>query len=97
MRTMLKVEIPHHSGNTGTVDGSLGKTLHEVFERIRPEAAYFGATPAGRTVWAVFDLEDPTELCPTAEPLFQRLDATVEFIPCMNQEELAQGTAKAGY
>jgi hypothetical protein len=65
-----------------------------VFSRIKPEAAYFAATPAGRTIWVVFDLVDPTELCPAVEPLFHNLQATVEILPCMNQEELAAGTAK---
>lgn len=95
MRTMLKVEIPVEAGSKATLDGTLAETLKAVFSRIEPEAAYFCADGGRRTIYAFFDLADPTEICPTNEPFFINVDANVELVPCMNQEELEAGVAKA--
>lgn len=41
-----------------------------------------------------FDLDDSARIPVIAEPLFQQLGATVEFIPVMNAEELQRGLAE---
>jgi hypothetical protein len=94
MRTMLKVQIPVQTGSKSIQDGSLAETVKSVFSRIEPEAAYFCAEGGKRTLYAFFDLADPTEICPTNEPFFINLDAEVELVPCMTQEELEAGMAK---
>ena len=94
MRTMLKVQIPVQTGSKCIQDGSLAETVKSVFSRIEPEAAYFCAEGGKRTLYAFFDLADPTEICPTNEPFFINLDAEVELVPCMTQEELEAGMAK---
>ena len=43
MRMMLKVRIPVEAGNAGFKDGSLGKTIQETMEVLKPESAYFFA------------------------------------------------------
>lgn len=48
-----------------------------------------------RTGYVVFDLDDPARIPVIAEPLFQRVGATVEFIPVMNTEDLQRGLAQA--
>lgn len=95
MHTMLKVEIPVEAGSKATQDGTLAETVKKVFTRIKPEAAYFSADGGKRTIHAFFDLPDATEICPAAEAFFVNLDAKVEFVPCMNQQELEAGVAKA--
>lgn len=95
MRTLLKVEIPVETGSKATLDGKLAETVKTVFSRIKPEAAYFCADGGRRSIYAVFDLADSTEICPTIEPFFMSLDAKVGLVPCMNQEELEAGVAKA--
>lgn len=95
MRTMLKVQIPVEEGSRATKDGSLAKTVESVFQRIEPEAAYFCADGGHRTIYAFFDLTDSTEICPTNEPFFMNLNARVELVPCMNQEELEAGVTMA--
>jgi len=94
MRTMLKVHIPVEAGSKAIQDGTLAETVKSVFSRIQPEAAYFCAEGGRRTFYAFFDLANPTEICPTNEPFFINLDAEVELVPCMNQEELEAGMAK---
>lgn len=95
MRTMLKVQIPVDEGSRATKDGSLAKMVASVFQRIEPEAAYFCADGGHRTIYAFFDLSDSTEICSANEPFFMNLNAQVELVPCMNQEELEAGVAKA--
>jgi hypothetical protein len=45
---------------------------------------------------AVFDLKASADIPRIAEPLFMGLSASVEFIPCMNPEELKTGLAALG-
>lgn len=95
MRTLLKVDIPVEAGSRATRDGTLAETVEQVFNRIKPEAAYFCADGGTRTIYAVFDLTDPTDICPTNEPFFINLNARVELVPCMTQDELEAGVHKA--
>jgi hypothetical protein len=62
-------------------------------ECIKPEAAYFGTENGKRTGYIFFDLNDPAQIPVIAEPLFQRLESTVEFIPVMNADDLQRGLA----
>jgi hypothetical protein len=39
----------------------------------------------------VFDLQDPSQLPSITEPLFSKVNATVEMFPVMNQEDLQKG------
>lgn len=94
MRTLLTVEIPVTTGSRAVQDGTLAQTVKSVFSQISPEAAYFSADGGSRTIHAVFDLADPTEICPALEPFFINLDAQCELVPVMNQEELETGMAK---
>jgi hypothetical protein len=62
-------------------------------ECIKPEAAYFGTENGKHTGYIFFDLNDPAQIPVIAEPLFQRLESTVEFIPVMNADDLQRGLA----
>ena len=94
MRTMMRVEIPVESGNRGINDGSLPKVIEEVFGHIRPEAAYFTTHDGRRCAYVFFDLKDTSDIPSIAEPFFMNLNAGVEFLPCMNQEDLQVGLGK---
>jgi len=39
----------------------------------------------------VFDLEDPSQIPSIVEPMFSKLNATVEMFPVMNREDLQKG------
>jgi hypothetical protein len=69
----------------------INKTLDEL---TKPEAQYF-CTEGGTQTGHILDLADPSDVPPVAEPLFQELNATVEFFPAINGAELGAGLSKA--
>lgn len=91
MRTLMKVTVPVDSGNASIQEGRLGPILEGVFGRIRPEATYFLTEQGCRTALVFFDLTDPSQIPAIAEPLFTGLNASVEFTPVMNADELRRG------
>jgi hypothetical protein len=44
----------------------------------------------------VFDMPDPSDMPPFAEPLFESLGADVELAPVMNADDLQKGLARLG-
>lgn len=96
MRMLLRISIPVVKGNQAIADGTLPQVLQRVLGSIKPEAAYFGTREGRRGAFIVFDLPDPSQIPVIAEPLFQELDAELEFSPVMNLEDLTKGLAAAG-
>jgi hypothetical protein len=96
MRMLMKVQFPTEAGNRGIKDGSLPEILRKTLETVQAEAAYFTAMDGNRTMLAVFDLKATSDIPRIAEPLFMGLNASVEFIPCMNAEELKTGLSALG-
>jgi hypothetical protein len=96
MRMMLKFTLPVEKGNQAVKDGSLGKTLESLTNKLKPEAAYFGPSNGKRSGMMFFDLAEPSQIVEIAEPLFSNLNAEVEIVPVMNGEDLRKGLAKAG-
>jgi hypothetical protein len=94
MRTMIRVKMQVEAGNRAFQDGTLQKTLMEAVDRLKPESAYFYPEQGVRTALMVVDLKDSSEIPGIAEPFFSRLNATVEFLPVMNAEDLKKGLAK---
>lgn len=88
MRTMLTWTVPVERGNEAIEDGSLAATIEEILEKLEPEAAYFRAIDGERGGMIVFDMEDPAQIPQVAEPLFLKLDASVELVPVMNADDL---------
>lgn len=94
MRTMMKVKIDTQAGSRAIADGSMPEVMQETLERLKPEAAYFAPEGGVRTAFIVFDLEDPSQIPSIAEPLFSKLNATVEMIPVMNRDDLQKGLSQ---
>jgi hypothetical protein len=94
MRTMIKISIPVEAGNKAMRDGTLQKTIMEMLERLKPEAAYFHPEGGVRTAIMVIDFKDPSDMPSIVEPIFQKLNAAVEFMPVMNADDLKKGLAK---
>ncbi len=94
MRTLMQVTIPVEAGNRAIADGSLPKILESTLERLKPEAAYFVTSGGQRSSFIVFDLADTSDIPSIAEPFFTGLDASVEFSPVMNVEDLQTGLGK---
>ena len=91
MRMMLKTQLEVQAASLAINDGSLEKAFAEVFAACQPEAVYFCTENGDRTVYAIFDMKDPSIIPVLAEPLFQTLGAKVYFNPVMVQPELETG------
>ncbi len=95
MRTMLRFELGLAETNEAVRTGSMDEVNRQLMEDTRPEAAYFGTENGRRTGYLVFDMVDSAQIPVIAEPLFQRMGATVQFIPVMNADDLRRGLAGA--
>lgn len=96
MRMLLKWELGLEMTNDAVRSGKMAEINEALAASTRPEAAYFGTENGKRTGYIFFDLTDPAQIPVIAEPLFQQLNSTVEFIPVMNVDELQRGLAAAG-
>jgi hypothetical protein len=96
MRTLLRIHMSGDVANAAVQDGTLPRTLEELMDRVKPEASYFFADQGKRCAYIVFDLADPSQIPPVAEPLFTRLGAEVDYTPVMDLEDLRKGLANIG-
>jgi hypothetical protein len=94
VRTLMRVTIPVEAGNTAVKSGRLPKVMKEQLERLKPEAAYFLADKGLRTAYLVVDVKDASEIPSLAEPFFMEFNASVEFIPVMNADDLKKGLSQ---
>jgi len=95
MRMMLRFEFGLAQTNEAIQSGTVDAINAQLMDHTKPEAAYFGTENGRRTGYLVFDMVDSAQIPVIAEPLFQRMDATVEFIPVMNADDLRRGLAAA--
>ncbi|MEV8421672.1 hypothetical protein [Streptomyces niveus] len=96
MRVLLTVQMDTAKANKAITDRTLPATMKSVFDRIKPEAAYFGSQEGMRTAYIVFDLKDASDIPSVAEPFFQDLGAKVTFLPVMNFDDVRTGLEKFG-
>ena len=92
---LLRFEFGLAETNEAIRAGTVDEVNQQLMDRTKPEAAYFGTENGRRTGYLVFDMVDSAQIPVIAEPLFQRMGATVEFIPVMNADELQRGLAAA--
>jgi hypothetical protein len=93
---MLRARIPVEAGNVGLSEGTLPAALQEVMELVQPESVYIGPDEGQRCVMIVFDLKDSSDIPAITEPFFQKMNASVQLLPVMNQDDLRAGMAKLG-
>lgn len=96
MRVMMRARIPVEAGNVGLSEGTLQAALQEVMKLVQPEAVYIGPDEGQRTALIFFDLKDSSDIPAITEPFFQKVNAAVELLPVMNQDDLRAGMAKLG-
>lgn len=94
MRVLLTVQMDTEKANKAIADRTLPHTLKSVFDRIKPESAYFGSQDGMRTAYVVFDLKDASDIPGVAEPFFQDLGAEVTFQPVMTMDDIQTGLGK---
>jgi hypothetical protein len=91
---MLKVSIPVKNGNAAIANGTLGSTIQQILDDLKPEAAYFAEENGDRTGYIFFDMKDSSELPRVAEPWFLAFNARMTVRPAMNLEDL--GASRPG-
>jgi hypothetical protein len=92
---LLRFELGLAATNELNRTGESAEVNRQLMDTTKPEAAYFGTENGRRTGYLVFDMVDSAQIPVIAEPLFQRMGATVEFIPVMNADDLQRGLAAA--
>ena len=93
MRMLMKINIPVEAGNKAVREGTLGKTIQQILQAIRPEAAYFVAESGQRCGYLVVNLESASKIPALAEPWFLALNAAIEMYPLMTPEDLQKASA----
>jgi hypothetical protein len=91
MRMLMRVQFPVDRGNEAIRNGKLPEVVGQTLETTKAEAAYFTTMDGKRTMIVAFDLKAAADMPRIAEPLFMGIDASVEFMPCMNAEDLKAG------
>ena len=94
MRIMAKISLPVEAANQAIRDHRLGSVMQRAAERWKPEAMYFTTFNGQRTAFMVFDMPDPSDIPPFAEPFFSGFEAEVEIFPVMTPDDLTKGLAK---
>ena len=64
--------------------------------RSRQAPARYPSRERRRTGFIVFDMEDPSQLPRTTEPLFRAFKAHIEIFPVMDQADLQKGLQQLG-
>jgi hypothetical protein len=95
MRMLMKVQMPTASGNEAIRQGTLPQVMASSLEALKAEAAYFVAEDGMRTAFIFFEMDDPTDIPPAAEPFFLGLGASITLSPAMNVDEMQAGVSKA--
>ena len=95
MRMLMRWRLGVKETNEAIRTGRMAEINKRLDELTKPEAQYFCTEGGTRTGYVFFDLADPSDIPPIAEPLFQELNATVEFFPTMDAAQLGAGLDKA--
>ncbi|HKS96368.1 MAG TPA: hypothetical protein VJV74_09570 [Terriglobia bacterium] len=82
------------AGNRAISENKLPQLFSQLTEQLKPEAAYFCPDHGKRTAMFFVDMKDSSQLSGIAEPFFMTLNATVEFVPVMNSDDLQKGLAE---
>jgi hypothetical protein len=93
MRTLMIAQLPVEAGNAAIKRGALPEIVRKTLETAQAEASYFTTIDGKRTMIVVFDLKVASDMPRIAEPLFMGVNASVQFAPCMNAEDLKTGLA----
>ncbi|MFE9020510.1 hypothetical protein ACFYNL_18375 [Streptomyces sp. NPDC007808] len=94
MRVLLQAHLDTEKSNAVIRSGKMPQVVKGLMDKIKPESAYFTTDHGVRTMYMVFDLQDPSEMPSIAEPLFYELGADLDYTPVMNAEDLQKGLAK---
>jgi hypothetical protein len=95
MRMLLKAVLDTEAVSEDIRSGAGAEAIDRMQQALQPEALYFFGEDGQRTVLAVFDLADPSQIPAVTEPLYQGAKAKVTLTPCMNFEDVKKGMEEA--
>jgi hypothetical protein len=90
MRTIMLVQVPVEPFNSFVRSGSIGETMEQILDSIKPEATYFTERDGHRGAILVVDLKDASDVAIMAEPWFLAFNAQVEYRIAMTPEDLGR-------
>ena len=91
MRVMIKFAFPVDAGNNANRTGKAEKVFQQIFEDLKPEAAYFFPEGGERAGLFVVDMKESSQVAEIAERFFFGLNARIEMVPVMAPEDLKIG------
>jgi hypothetical protein len=91
MRVMIKFAFPVDAGNNANRTGKAEKVFQQIFEDLKPEAAYFFPEGGERAGLFVVDMKESSQVAEIAERFFFGLNARIEMVPVMTAEDLQKG------
>jgi hypothetical protein len=95
MRMMLKAVVDTDAGNEVFRRGGVVEAVDQMQQVLQPEALYEFVEDGQRTVFAVFDMADPSQIPVFTEPLFNLAKAKITLTPCMTLEDIKKGVEEA--
>jgi hypothetical protein len=95
MRMMLKAAIDTDAGNEFFRRGMMGEGVDRWLQLLQPEALYGFIEDGQRTLFAVFELADPSQIQVFTESIFNFGRAKITLTPCMTLEDIKKGAEEA--
>lgn len=88
MRFIVRATIPNAAGNALIRDGArMERTFQNIIGDLKPEAVYYCLEKGQRTIYFIVDIQDGAEWPRIGEPLWLGLQADVDVILAMPQDE----------
>ena len=91
MRMMMRVQIPTEAGNEAIKRGTLPGGDPQDHGDHTARGRLFTTMDGHRTMIAVFDMKAASDMPRLAEPMFMAMNAKIDFMPCMNADDLKVG------
>ncbi len=95
IRFLIRAKVSAEAGNRMVKDPNGLKILEDYISKIKAEAAYFYEEGGDRTFLFIADMASADMIPVFAEPLFQGLNAKVEFHPAMTLDDVKRGIQKS--
>jgi hypothetical protein len=76
---------------TALRSGKVEKVFRQIFEDLKPEAAYLFAEGGERAGLFVVEMQDSSQVADIAERFFFGLNAKIEMTPVMSVDDLRKG------
>jgi hypothetical protein len=88
MRLLVKITPNHQIFNQWVKDGSAPEKMQAILTSLKPEAVYFTLIEGRRSLIAIVNIDEASQMATLLEPWFLQLEAQVEAHPVMLQEDL---------